>query len=365
MPLKHILPDAYDSQLAAKTVQFKQDFALFGVGEPEVAASSPLYYRMRAEFRMFRDEGKLGYAMFAADNPRKPIVIDEFPVATPAIHALMPRLLARLEDSNTLKDKLFQVDFLATLSGEMLVTLIYRQPLGERWEAAARDLAAELNILIIGRSRGQRVVLERDWVEEAFDLNGRSLKYKQIEGAFSQPNGQVNMRMLAWACKQAEGLGGDLLELYCGNGNFTVVLAPYFDQVLATEVSKPSVKAATYNLQINGIDNVAVAQLHSEDIRAALDGSQVFKQLDAVDLKEYRFSTLFVDPPRSGLDADTLELAAGFDHIIYISCSPQSLHDNLAVLQATHEVQASALFDQFPYTHHLEAGLLLKRRSTE
>jgi tRNA (uracil-5-)-methyltransferase len=81
-----------------------------------------------------------------------------------------------------------------------------------------------------------------------------------------------------------------------------------------------------------------------------------------IDLDSYRFSTLFVDPPRSGLDAATLELASGFENILYISCSPQSLQENVAALQGSHEIMTAAVFDQFPYTPHLECGLLLKRR---
>ena len=72
--------------------------------------------------------------------------------------------------------------------------------------------------------------------------------------------------------------------------------------------------------------------------------------------------TLFVDPPRAGLDAPTVALARGFDHILYISCNPQTLRDNVEALHATHRIAAAAAFDQFPYTHHLECGLLLQRR---
>jgi len=81
-----------------------------------------------------------------------------------------------------------------------------------------------------------------------------------------------------------------------------------------------------------------------------------------IDLDSYRFSTLFVDPPRAGLDVVTLNLAASFEHILYISCNPQTLRENIVALSATHDISAAAVFDQFPYTHHLECGLLLKRR---
>jgi len=168
--------------------------------------------------------------------------------------------------------------------------------------------------------------------------------------------------MLGWACQQAAGLGGDLLELYCGNGNFTMALAPLFGKVLATEVSKSSVHAAQYNLAANQVDNLALVRASSAEIADALAGRAVLKRMQGIDLASYRFSTLFVDPPRAGLDATTLEFAAGFDNILYISCNPLTLQENVAALQATHAVSAAAVFDQFPYTHHLECGLLLTRR---
>ncbi|MGE5470603.1 MAG: tRNA (uridine(54)-C5)-methyltransferase TrmA [Bacteroidota bacterium] len=362
MPLQNIVPADYAAQLADKVASFKLAFAPFGVPEPTVFASEPLHYRLRAEFRMLHDKGRLDYAMFAAADPKVPVAIDTFPAADRSICDLMPRLRERLQASNTLKDGLYQVNFLATLSGRMLVTLIYHHSLGKRWEAASQGLAGDLGIQLIGRSRGQKVVLENDWLLEEFELDGRQLRYQQIEGAFTQPNGALNRRMLAWACQQATGLGGDLLELYCGNGNFTVALAPHFGRVLATEVNTASVKAAQYNLAANEITNVAVARLASEDISAALAGKEVRSKMPDLDFGQYQFSTLFVDPPRSGLDAETLALAAGFRHILYISCNPQTLQENVDALKATHEITAAALFDQFPYTHHLESGLLLTRR---
>ena len=48
--------------------------------------------------------------------------------------------------------------------------------------------------------------------------------------------------------------------------------------------------------------------------------------------------------------------------IIYISCNPETLAKNLAVLNTSHSVKQFALFDQFPYTDHMECGVLLSRR---
>jgi tRNA (uracil-5-)-methyltransferase len=61
------------------------------------------------------------------------------------------------------------------------------------------------------------------------------------------------------------------------------------------------------------------------------------------------------------LDAGTLALVQNFDHILYMSCNPTTLLNNLKVLTKTHTITAMALFDQFPYTPHREVGVKLSR----
>ena len=362
MPLPRFDAADYPAQLASKVAQFQSDFASFALPELSVYSSEAQHYRLRAEFRMWHQDEHIYYAMFAPEEPKRPVVIDDFPAASEAICNAMPLLRRELEASNALKENLFQANFLATLSGELLITLIYHRLLDARWEEAAAAMAATLNAQVIGRSRNQKLVVGRDWLLEEFELNGRQLRYQQIEGSFTQPNGGVNRKMLGWACQQAAGLGGDLLELYCGNGNFTMALAPLFGRVLATEVSKTSVHAAQYNINANCIDNIAIVRMSSDEISGALAGVREFNRMKEIDLASYHFTTLFVDPPRAGLDASTLALARGFERILYISCNPQTLLENVTALNATHEISAAAVFDQFPYTHHLECGLLLTRR---
>ncbi|NMG46010.1 tRNA (uridine(54)-C5)-methyltransferase TrmA [Aromatoleum toluvorans] len=364
MSLPRFDPADYPVQLAEKVARFAGDFAPLGVSAPEVFASEPLHYRLRAEFRMWHHgDGLVDYAMFAADDPKTPVLLEDFPAAAAPICALMPRLRDALRADDVLRRKIFQVEFLATLSGELMVSLVYHRALDEAWAAAARVLAERLGVQVIGRSRKQKIVLDRDWLLEEFDVDGRRLRYQQIEGSFTQPNGGVNRQMLGWARRQVMGVGGDLLELYCGNGNFTMALAPLFEHVLATEVSKSSVRAAHYNLEANGIDNITMVRMSSDEISDAFAGGREYRRMKDVDLANYRFSTLFVDPPRSGLDDATVKLARGFDRILYISCNPVTLRDNVAALADTHDIAAAAVFDQFPYTHHLEAGLLLTRRT--
>lgn len=353
---------SYEDQLAAKLARFREDFAPLGLPEPAVFRSAPTEYRLRAEFRLWHHDGRVDYAMFDAANPKQPLLLDDFPAAVAPIRAAMPRLRDALIANDTLRRRIFQVEFLATLSGELLISLVYHRKLDEAWEAEARTLAAQLNAQIIGRSKGQKVVLERDWLLEELEVDGLRLRYQQIEGSFTQPNGGVNRQMLGWARAQCADAGGDLLELYCGNGNFTFALAPLFGRVLATELSKSSVRAALYNAEANDTHNITLVRMSSEEISDALAGGREYRRLQGIDLASYTFSTLFVDPPRSGLDPATLALAAQFDRVLYISCNPVTLRDNAAALSATHGIAAAAAFDQFPFTHHLECGLLLTRR---
>ena len=155
----------------------------------------------------------------------------------------------------------------------------------------------------------------------------------------------------------------DLLELYCGLGNFSLPLAQNFRRVLATEISKPSVAAAQYNIAANNIDNVTILRMSSEEFTAAITGQQTFSRLEGIDLASYQCDTILVDPPRAGLDDATLEMVSGYQNIVYISCNPDTLADNLEVLQHTHEIKRFALFDQFPYTHHVETGVYLVRKA--
>ncbi|HEY9017514.1 tRNA (uridine(54)-C5)-methyltransferase TrmA [Thiomicrospira sp.] len=361
--LCQVFPQQYDQQLADKQQR------LLGLvpsmtDKLQVFASAPAHFRQRAEFRIWHTPERLFYAMFDPANPKHPVEISTCPMAAESIDNLMAPLLAKISENVILKNGLFEIDFLATLSGEMLVTLIYRKKLDDQaWSLAAQTLRDALPINhLIGRSRKQKIVLDQDFVVERLEADHQAWWFQQIENSFTQPNAKMAQNMLAWAREQSRGLGGDLLELYCGNGHFSIALADLYGHVLATEISKTSVKSAQFNLTKNGVENVEVVKMAAEDVSQALQGRQ-YNRLAEIDLSTYQFNTIFVDPPRAGLDDLTRQLSSEFDHILYISCNPETLARDLTVLEKTHDLMAAALFDQFPYSHHIESGVLLKRKT--
>ena len=367
IPSINYAPDRYKQLLSEKTERITQLLAAYKPPTATVFASSEKHFRMRAEFRIWHDrqgeDNECFYVMFEPDAPTIPIRVDDYPIGSESITALMPALLAHINLSEILKHKLFQLEFLSTTNDEVLVSLIYHRQLDSQWEKEAHQLEEKFNICVIGRARKQRLVISRDYVVETLVINSAPFSYHQQENSFTQPNAAINCKMIEWVTSHfTNHKHQDFLELYCGNGNFTIPLSKQFNKVLATEISKSSIRLAKQNCLLNDVDNIEFIRLSSDETASALKHEREFRRLKHIDIDSYAFSTVLVDPPRAGLDDATLKLVAGFETIIYISCNPNTLAENLETLYKTHSIQHFALFDQFPYTDHCECGMILQRR---
>ncbi|MGC6405970.1 tRNA (uridine(54)-C5)-methyltransferase TrmA [Bisgaard Taxon 45] len=365
--MQALLPiEQYDSLLAEKQQKLTALLAPFNPPRVKVFSSPVQHYRMRAEFRIWHDKGDFYHIMFDQQT-RQRYRVDCFPMASRLINQMMSTLLPLLKTDKVLHHKLFQIDYLSTLSNKIIVSLLYHKPLDEQWGQAAKQLRVDLqqqgfDVQLIGRASKQKICLDQEFVDEILTVHGRAYVYRQVENSFTQPNAIVNQFMLEWAVDCTQHSQGDLLELYCGNGNFSIALAQNFRKVLATEIAKPSVAAAQFNIAENGIDNVQIIRMSAEEFTQAMNGVREFHRLKDIDLHAYECNTIFVDPPRAGLDVDTLNLVQQYDRILYISCNPHTLCDNLHTLCQTHRIEKAALFDQFPYTEHMEAGVWLIRK---
>jgi tRNA (uracil-5-)-methyltransferase len=355
-----IYEEGYQGQLTSKTQAIREQFAPFFGGEILIFESHEEHYRSRAEFKVYHDDEGSFYAMNRADK-QGVVKIDSCSIVHENIARVMQPLLEAIGVAG-IGHKLFGIDFLTSSSGEVLASLIYHKALDESWNASAREIESKLGLFIIGRSRKQKIVLTQDHVTETLHICGRDYRYIHIENSFTQPNAHVNEKMVSWSLEQIESIGGDLLELYCGAGNFTIPFATKFDRVLATEISKASIIAAKRNMELNHVENIDFVRLSAEEFTQALDGVREFRRLEGLNVSDYHLKTLFVDPPRSGLGEEPCAFASRFDHLLYISCNPETLLRDLEFLSQTHKVEAMALFDQFPYTHHLEMGVKLTRK---
>ena len=342
---------------------------------PQVFESPSEYYRMRTEFCIFFNEDRtdFSFCMFEpGTKPKKRIELQTFPVGSKAINTGMQLLKKHIFNYKYLTEKLFEADFLSNQAGELVLALNYHKKLNEElFKSLAASLKEDfkkdgLSVDFIGRAKKQEILVNTNTILETIHTRDKDFYLYQVEGNFSQPNIYACQHMVQFArdccsnCKDE-----DLIELYCGSGTFTVCLADLFRKVFSTEVSRVPTLTAIKNIEKNNITNTRIARLSAVEVAQALEGTREFKRLKLadIDIHDYNLTTLLIDPPRSGLEfKEALDFTARFNRVIYISCGPTSLCSDLAYLSKTHNIKKLAFFDQFPYTEHLETGVLLEKK---
>ena len=119
------------------------------------------------------------------------------------------------------------------------------------------------------------------------------------------------------------------------------------------ELVSEAVEAAKENARLNGLDNCSFI------------AGDVFEVLEKLDQKP---DVIVVDPPRVGIHPKALDkiLGYGVKQIVYISCNPKSLTDNLMYIQGNgYEVKKIKAFDNFPMTKHVETVVLLSHKKPD
>jgi tRNA (uracil-5-)-methyltransferase len=120
----------YEEQLEYKIDIEKQRFSEFNIENFDIIKSDDSNFRYRAEFRIWRnfdDEQNptLSYAM--NDFEKNALEIESCQIVSQNIQNLMPALLNDIKVDDVLKHKLFAIEFLASTTNDMLVTLIYHR----------------------------------------------------------------------------------------------------------------------------------------------------------------------------------------------------------------------------------------------
>lgn len=380
------LDSDYEKQLESKLKQTQQEFGSifystgFSPAQLSVYASVEWGFRARAEFRFYTDKDRLYFAMSNREkNHRTPIT--QCPILLPLIQRAMPLIIESLEADELLRTKVYACNFLASIGsqGEIIISLIYHKRLDSLWEQKAqamRDwLHKKLGVSthIIGRAKNQKIVLGSSCVRESLRLfadskQERIYSYLKQESSFSQPNPFINTKMLEFVSTHLKVLyphpTSDMLELYCGGGNFSIALSGIFRQILATEVVKSAISLLKQNMQLNACENITPVRLNALETQVALSGEREFFRLRGIDIGHFAFDCVLIDPPRSGVgEAKILHFLQQFSTIVYVSCNPRTLLQDLQTLTQSHSILHFGLFDQFPHTHHRESALILRSKS--
>lgn len=172
---------------------------------------------------------------------------------------------------------------------------------------------------------------------------------------FIQVNGDMNRRLIAQVLEQL-GLDAQsqVLDLFCGLGNFTLPMARLAGRVVGIEGDAGLIERARANAAANGLANArfGVANLAGEGavercLALAGDGP---------------FTHVLLDPPRTGA-AEVLPALARLAprRVVYVSCHPGSLARDLGILVTDHgfSLRAAGIVDMFPHTSHVESVAVL------
>lgn len=170
-------------------------------------------------------------------------------------------------------------------------------------------------------------------------------------GGFVQVNSAQNRSMVT-AMLELLALDGteNVLDLFCGMGNFSLPVARRAGRVVGVEDYAPSIDRARINASANDISNV---EFHAADSAAIMARYQDVDDLDLV----------ILDPPRTGNYQTSGELLkVRPERILYVSCDPATLvRDLTPLVNGGYEVVSSQPFDLFPQTWHIESLTLLRR----
>jgi 23S rRNA (uracil1939-C5)-methyltransferase len=174
------------------------------------------------------------------------------------------------------------------------------------------------------------------------EING--LEYLSSPTIFLQSNPLACSKLYAAIKSVAAACAGQgqILDMYCGSGGITLQVAGLNSKIVAVDNSSRNIEDARENARFNNINNIDFV---CEDAEIYL-------------AKENRenISTLILDPPRHGLSKKTLKivLERGIKNIIYVSCNPLNLREDLIHLSQFYKVEKAVPVDMFPHTRHIE-----------
>lgn len=141
-----------------------------------------------------------------------------------------------------------------------------------------------------------------------------------------------------------------LFDLYCGIGTIGIFASSYAKKVYGIEIVDQAIEDAKENAKINNIENI-------EFITG--DVEKVFSNL--IENKQVYPDVIIVDPPRKGLDTNTITniLTVEPKKVVYISCNPATMVRDMKLLEEKYEIKEIQPVDMFPFTSHVECCSVL------
>ena len=361
----------YDEETRLKADRVRQALNRIG-GEslenlPILSAPTCRGYRNKAQYPVSQKKGRAFAGFFKAgthqvvENSRCLILPEETDRVKDAVMDYVNQFRVTVYDETAQKGLLRHIYVRrGVVSGQILVCLAINGRSIPRPEELIQRLQkipgfATL-VLSVNTKKGNTVLGEEfitlygpGWIEDT--LCG--LTFRLSPRSFYQVNHHQAQRLYETAIAQAQITKDDtVLDLYCGVGTITLAMAGAAGKVIGVEVVPQAVEDARDNAIRNGIEN---AEFICGDAGQA-----------ALELEErgIRADVVVVDPPRKGLNADTIQALHRFAprRIVYVSCDPATLARDVKLLKERgYTLQNAIAADLFPRCAHVESVVTLQK----
>lgn len=340
------------TQLQVKQQALIQQLEHFAGLQPErwmPALSGPEYgYRQRARLAVRWDvqAGRLqvGYRQRASNEL---VEVSQCPVLQPQLEQLLKALPAELQQLQG-RQALGHVELIGGTVPAMIVR--HMQLLAEPDLLRLRALAQRhaMACYLQSGSAASLHLLSDGNAQPAYRLADQQLDFHFAAGDFTQVNPEINQQMvnqaLDWLALEP---GEQVLDLFCGVGNFSLPMAQTGAVVTGIEGSAEMVERAAANARLNCLEQ---AHFHQADLSNS--GEMDWLKAD--------YHAALLDPPRDGAAEMIAALARKRVHrILYVSCNPATLARDAGVLSAAgYRMVQVGIMDMFPQTAHVEAMAL-------
>ena len=335
---------------------------------PILAAPSCYGYRNKAQYPVSSHKGRAYAGFFQAgthqvvENPRCLILPEESDSVKNAVMDYVNQYRVTTYDETTHKGLLRHIYVRrGAVSGQVLVCLVVngnRIPKPEALIRRLEKIPGFTTLVLSVNTRKGNAVLGDEFItlygEGFIEDTLCGLSFRLSPRSFYQVNHTQAQRLYEAAISQAEITKKDtVLDLYCGVGTITLAMASAAGKVIGVEVVPQAVEDAKDNARRNGITN---AEFFCGDAgQAALE----------LEKNGIRADVVVVDPPRKGLNGDTIEALSRFAprRIVYVSCDPATLARDVALLKDRgYRLKNAMAADLFPRCSHVESIVCLVKQ---
>ncbi len=352
---------SYDLQLEVKHAVLAELFS--GVSESiQPLIPSPRQFGYRQRICLHTRNGEVGFLRFRSADI---IPIELCLLAHPHINNVLESVLPQ-EPFAKLCSRSEEVEFLFNPDDEQITLLFHlqRKPRPTDCKTAEKlTTTTELlaSVYLTGETFAQIGPLSSNTSTETPRLLSKTIQPHGSQefitlswevGGFCQVNLDQNSKLIEYIADNCDFEGEqDLLDLYCGMGNFSIPLAKRFASIIGVEGQGASIRCARYN---SSKANAA----HIEFIKGA-----IHKICEKLIVEGKKFETTIIDPPRQGITGLPEMLAQlTTQKLIYISCDPATLvRDARNLISNDFRLTRIQPFDMFPQTHHIETVVIFEK----